>query len=74
MSFEVDDIDCEISDLEGHGVSFEDYDLPDLKTVDHVFRMSDAACAWFKGTPRATSSACTSRWASRTERHPPFCG
>jgi catechol 2,3-dioxygenase-like lactoylglutathione lyase family enzyme len=47
MSFEVDDITMEISDLEGRGVRFEDYDLPDMKTVDHVASMGDEKAAWF---------------------------
>ena len=48
MSFEVDDITSEIKDLEDRGVVFEDYDLPDLKTVDHVCVMGDEKAAWFK--------------------------
>ncbi len=48
MSFEVDDITSEIGDLEGRGVVFEDYDMPDLKTVDHVAMMGTEKAAWFK--------------------------
>ena len=48
MSFEVDDITSEISALEGRGVVFEDYDLPELKTVDHVCVMGAERAAWFK--------------------------
>jgi predicted enzyme related to lactoylglutathione lyase len=48
MSFEVDDIASEIGDLEARGVVFEDYDLPDLKTVDHVAVMGSEKAAWFK--------------------------
>ena len=48
MSFEVDDITSEISALEGRGVVFEDYDLPELKTVDHVCVMGAEKAAWFK--------------------------
>ena len=36
MSFEVADVVQEVRELEQRGVGFEDYDLPDLKTVDHV--------------------------------------
>ena len=32
---------------EGHGVRFEDYDLPDLKTVNHICEMGDERAAWF---------------------------
>ncbi len=48
MSFDVDDITAEIGDLESRGVTFEDYDLPDLKTVDHVCVMGSEKAAWFK--------------------------
>jgi len=48
MSFEVDDLAAEINDLEQRGVVFEDYDLPDLKTVDHVAVMGGEKAAWFK--------------------------
>lgn len=48
MSFEVDDLAAEINDLEQRGVVFEDYDLPDLRTVDHVAVMGAEQAAWFK--------------------------
>ncbi len=48
MSFEVDDIGSEISTLEGRGVTFEDYDLPEFKTVDHVCEFGTEKAAWFK--------------------------
>jgi len=48
MSFEVDDITAEIGDLEQRGVVFEDYDMPDLKTVGHVAEMGAEKAAWFK--------------------------
>ena len=49
LSFEVDDVSSEIADLESRGVTFEDYDLPDLgiKTVDHVATLGDDKVAWF---------------------------
>ncbi len=47
MSFEVHGIESEISELEGNGVRFEDYDLPDLKTVNHICEMGDERAAWF---------------------------
>ena len=48
MSFEVDDIHAEIAELEGRGVVFEDYDLPDLTTVEHVCVLGAEKAAWFK--------------------------
>lgn len=47
ISFEVTDIEAEIRDLEGRGVTFADYDLPDLKTVGHVADMGGEKAAWF---------------------------
>lgn len=47
LSFEVTDISGEIRDLERRGVTFADYDLPDLKTVDHIAEMGDEKAAWF---------------------------
>lgn len=48
MSFEVDDVSSEITTLTGRGVTFEDYDLPDFTTVDHVCEFGDERAAWFK--------------------------
>ncbi len=47
LSFEVADVEAEIRDLERRGVRFEDYDLPGLKTVNHVFANEGEKCAWF---------------------------
>jgi catechol 2,3-dioxygenase-like lactoylglutathione lyase family enzyme len=47
-SFEVDDVEAEVKDLERKGVRFEDYDLPDLKTVNHVCVLGSERAAWFK--------------------------
>jgi predicted enzyme related to lactoylglutathione lyase len=48
MSFEVSDMDDSIDDLEKHGVHFEDYDTPELKTVNHVAVNGPEKAAWFK--------------------------
>ena len=47
LSFEVDDISAAIAALEARGVRFEDYDLPDFKTVDHVCVLGSEKAAWF---------------------------
>jgi catechol 2,3-dioxygenase-like lactoylglutathione lyase family enzyme len=47
LSFEVPDVGAAVKDLEARGVTFEDYDLPDLKTVDHVAVMGSEKAAWF---------------------------
>ena len=50
VSFRVDDIGAAIAALERAGVVFEDYDLPGLKTVDHVCVLGAEKAAWFKDT------------------------
>lgn len=50
VSFQVDDITAEIAQLERSGVVFEDYDYPDLKTVNHVCLLGSEKAAWFKDT------------------------
>jgi catechol 2,3-dioxygenase-like lactoylglutathione lyase family enzyme len=48
VSFRVDDIGACIEQLERVGVVFEDYDLPGLKTADHVCVLGAEKAAWFK--------------------------
>jgi catechol 2,3-dioxygenase-like lactoylglutathione lyase family enzyme len=48
LSFEVNDIVGEIRDLEQRGVTFADYDLPGLKTVEHVCVLGSQKAAWFE--------------------------
>ncbi|MEV6599953.1 VOC family protein [Actinoplanes sp. NPDC051346] len=48
MSFEVSDIVASIKDLESRGAVFADYDLPGLKTVDHVCVLGSEKAAWFE--------------------------
>ena len=50
LTFEVENISEEVKDLEGKGVGFLDYDLPDLKTVDHVASAESEKAAWFTDT------------------------
>lgn len=50
MSFLVDDIAGEIRSLEGRGVQFHDYDLPGLKTFQHVCVLGSEKAAWFSDT------------------------
>ncbi len=47
ISWEVDDVEQEVKELEGKGVAFEDYDVPGLKTVDHIATMEGEKAAWF---------------------------
>ena len=48
VSFQVSDIAAEIRALEARGVKFADYDLPGLKTVDHVCVLGAEKAAWFQ--------------------------
>ena len=48
--FEVADLDVEMKDLRGKGVTFEEYDFPGLKTVDGVATLGPDKGAWFKDT------------------------
>jgi predicted enzyme related to lactoylglutathione lyase len=50
ISFEVEDAMSEVKELERRGVIFEDYDLPGLKTVEHVCVLGSDRAAWFKDT------------------------
>jgi catechol 2,3-dioxygenase-like lactoylglutathione lyase family enzyme len=48
-AFAVADVDAEVADLRGRGITFEDYDLPGIKTVDGVATAPDGTrLAWFK--------------------------
>jgi catechol 2,3-dioxygenase-like lactoylglutathione lyase family enzyme len=48
ISFRVDDIRSAVRELEGRGVQFADYDLPGLKTVEHVCVLGSEKAAWFQ--------------------------
>ena len=48
LSFQVDDIGAAVKELEGRGVRFADYDLPGLKTVEHVCVLGAEKAAWFE--------------------------
>ncbi|MGD9957819.1 VOC family protein [Nocardioides sp.] len=47
LSFEVAGIEDEIAGLQARGVVFQDYDLPELRTTDHVCVMASEKAAWF---------------------------
>jgi catechol 2,3-dioxygenase-like lactoylglutathione lyase family enzyme len=48
LSFEVEDLEREVLDLERRGVVFEDYDLPGLVTDHHIAKINGTLAAWFK--------------------------
>ena len=47
LTWQVDDVAAEVADLQSRGVAFEDYDLPELKTVDHIADVGGDRAAWF---------------------------
>ncbi|MEE1816256.1 VOC family protein [Streptomyces sp. SP18ES09] len=47
-SWKVDDLDGEMKELRSRGVTFEEYDLPGLTTVDGVVESDTMRGAWFK--------------------------
>ena len=51
-SFNVDNIEAEISDLRAKGVVFEEYDIPqmNIKTINGLATAGGAKMAWFKDT------------------------
>lgn len=50
MSWFVDDIVAEMSELRARGVIFEAYDLPEAKTVNGIAEFPGGRAAWFKDT------------------------
>ena len=47
MTWGVEDVAREVKDLEAAGVTFEDYETPEFKTVDHVADLGGEKAAWF---------------------------
>ena len=48
--FKVKDFDAVMQSLRSRGVVFEEYDMPNLKTVNGVATWGDTKSAWFKDT------------------------
>lgn len=46
--WEVEDIEKEVAELRSHGVVFEEYDLPGIKTVNGIAVIGNEKAAWFK--------------------------
>jgi len=46
IGWEVEDLRREVDELQSRGVTIEDYDLPDLKTVDGIADVGFAWMAW----------------------------
>lgn len=50
LSFEVQDIERTVEEMEVKGVRFQDYDTPELKTERHICTTDSEKCAWFMDT------------------------
>jgi hypothetical protein len=51
VEFRVNDVEAEKKDLESKGVTFENYDIPGVKTVNGIVTLPDGSkAAWFKDT------------------------
>lgn len=48
MGFEVDQLDSTMDELRSKGVTFEEYDLPYLKTENGIANFGDTRGSWFK--------------------------
>jgi catechol 2,3-dioxygenase-like lactoylglutathione lyase family enzyme len=48
MSFEVSDLEKAVQELQERGVTFEEYDMPGLKTVNGIAEIQGVKGAWFK--------------------------
>lgn len=48
LTFDVDDIDTEVRELKGKGVTFEHYDLEGLTPEGDIYRGQNMKTAWFK--------------------------
>ena len=48
--FNVDNVEREVEELRAKGITFEEYDMPGLKTINGIATMDSVKSAWFKDT------------------------
>jgi catechol 2,3-dioxygenase-like lactoylglutathione lyase family enzyme len=48
VGLNVDDIESAVAEMRGRGVTFEEYDMGEIKTENGIARMGRTAGAWFK--------------------------
>ncbi len=48
--WQVKDVEAEVAELKARGVTFEEYDMPGLKTVNGIATTGNNKAAWFKDT------------------------
>jgi catechol 2,3-dioxygenase-like lactoylglutathione lyase family enzyme len=58
-SFLVKDVEDTVSDLRSRGVTFEEYDMPGLKTTNGIAVIGDLHSAWFKDSEGNTIAIST---------------
>ena len=47
-SFEVEDVEATVSEMRAKGITFEEYDLPGLKTEGGIAELAGSKGGWFK--------------------------
>jgi catechol 2,3-dioxygenase-like lactoylglutathione lyase family enzyme len=55
----VNDIEATVAELKGRGVAFDEYDLPEFKTVDGIATFGANRFAWFRDTEGNVHSVVT---------------
>ncbi len=48
FTFLVDDIENEVDQLKNKGIEFEEYDMPNIKTINSIAVSNGYKMAWFK--------------------------
>ncbi len=48
LGWQTDNIEAEIAELKARGVVFEEYNLPNFKTIGGIFTTNGSRAAWFK--------------------------
>ncbi len=46
--WQVSDVEAEVKELKAKGVTFEEYDMPGVKMVNHIANAGSTKAAWFK--------------------------
>jgi catechol 2,3-dioxygenase-like lactoylglutathione lyase family enzyme len=60
--FSVSDIEAAVSELRAKGVTFEEYDMPGLKTVNGIAELGGEKGAWFKDPEGNILSVSQTNW------------
>jgi predicted enzyme related to lactoylglutathione lyase len=56
MGWQVPDVEVEMKELRDRGVTFEEYDLPGIKTVNGIAELGSEKGCWFKDSEGNTLS------------------